>query len=70
LPGCRAEAAVVEDALRELERCRIETIMGLVERGEQPPIPRQPLTTSDPLWTVRDLGLSERVVKLLENSDQ
>ncbi|QOZ25047.1 hypothetical protein [Bradyrhizobium sp. CCBAU 51753] len=65
LPGCTAEAAVVEDALRQLERRRIEIIVGLVEQGKQPPIPRQPLTASDPLWTAQDLGLSERVAALL-----
>ncbi|NEV02064.1 hypothetical protein [Bradyrhizobium uaiense] len=65
LPGCTAEAAVVEEALRELERRRIELIVGLVEEGKQPPIPRQPLAASDPLWTAQDLGLSDRVAALL-----
>ena len=65
LPGCRAEGTVVEDALKELERQRIETIVSLVEQGKEPPIPRQPLTTSDPLWTVGELGLSGRVAALL-----
>ncbi len=65
LPGCTAEAAVVEEALRELERRRIELIVGLVEEGKQPPIPRKPLTASDPLWTAHDLGLSDRVATLL-----
>ncbi|VIO78015.1 hypothetical protein CI1B_71990 [Bradyrhizobium ivorense] len=65
LPGCTAEAAVVEDALSELERRRIEIIVSLVEEGKQPPIPRQSLTASDPLWTAQDLGLSERVAALL-----
>lgn len=65
LPGCTAEAAVVEDALRELERRRIELIVGLVEEGKQPPVPRQPLAASDPLWTAQDLGLSDRVAALL-----
>jgi predicted RNase H-like HicB family nuclease len=65
LPGCTAEAAVVEDALRELERRRIEVIVSLVEGGKQPPIPRPPLTASDPLWTAQDLGLSGRVAALL-----
>ncbi|MEY9248518.1 hypothetical protein [Bradyrhizobium elkanii] len=63
--GCTAEAAVVEEALRELERRRIELIVGLVEEGKQPPIPRKPLTASDPLWTAHDLGLSDRVATLL-----
>ncbi|MGC2778976.1 MAG: hypothetical protein WA418_25430 [Bradyrhizobium sp.] len=69
LPGCAAEAAVVEHALRDLERRRIDIIVGLVEQGRQPPIPRQPLATSDPLWTVRDLGLSERVARLLTTAN-
>ncbi|MCC8977403.1 hypothetical protein [Bradyrhizobium acaciae] len=65
LPACTAEAAVVEEALRELERRRIELIVGLVEEGKQPPIPRQPLAASDPLWAAQDLGLSDRVAALL-----
>jgi predicted RNase H-like HicB family nuclease len=65
LPGCTAEGVVIEDALKDLERQRIEMIVGLVEAGKQPPIPRQPLATSDPFWTARDLGLSARVTALL-----
>lgn len=65
LPGCTAEGVVVEDALKDLERLRIEMIVGLVKAGKQPPIPRQPLATSDPFWTARDLGLSARVTALL-----
>jgi predicted RNase H-like HicB family nuclease len=65
LPGCTAEGFVVEDALRELERRRIEMIVSLVESGREPPIPRKPLLASDPLWTVHDLGLSTRVAALL-----
>jgi predicted RNase H-like HicB family nuclease len=68
LPGCIAEGAVVEDVLQELEQRRIEMIVGLVEAGQQPPIPRKPLATLDPLWTVRDLGLSARVAALLGNA--
>jgi hypothetical protein len=65
LPGCTAEGVVVEDVLRDLERRRIEMIVGLVEAGKRPPIPRQPLASSDPLWTARDLGLSDRIAALL-----
>lgn len=65
LPGCTAEAAVVEDALKVLERRRIEIIVSLAEAGKEPPIPRKPLAASDPLWTIRDLGLSGRVTALL-----
>lgn|SRR5438477_2310469 len=66
LPGCTAEGCVLEDALRELERRRIEMIVSLAEAGKQPPIPRKPLTALDPLWTVRDLGLTARVAALLQ----
>ena len=66
LPGCAAEGFVVEDALEELERRRIEMIVSLVEAGKEPPIPRKPLLASDPLWAVRELGLSARVAALLE----
>ncbi|BAM88156.1 conserved hypothetical protein [Bradyrhizobium oligotrophicum S58] len=69
LQGCAAEGAVVEHALRDLERRRIDIIVGLVEQGRLPPIPRQPLATSDPVWTVRDLGLSERVTARLTTSN-
>jgi predicted RNase H-like HicB family nuclease len=65
LPGCTAEGAVVEEALRDLERRRIEIIVSLAEEGKEPPIPRKPLAASDPLWTARDLGLSGRVAALL-----
>ena len=68
LPGCTAEGFVVEDVLRELERRRIEMIVSLVEAGKEPPVPRKPLTESDPLWTVRDLGLSTRIAALLEGA--
>jgi hypothetical protein len=68
LPGCTAEGFIVEDVLKELEQRRIEIIVGLVEEGKQPPVPRRPLAASDPLWTVRDLGLSARVAALLESA--
>jgi predicted RNase H-like HicB family nuclease len=68
LPGCTAEGRVVEDALEELERRRIEMIVSLVEAGKEPPIPRKPLLASDPLWTVHDPGLSARVSALLASA--
>jgi len=70
LPGCAAEGVVVEDVLRELERRRIEMIVSLVEAGRQPPMPRKPLLTTDPLWTARDLGLSARIDALLASPAQ
>lgn len=65
LPGCIAQGAVIEDALKDLERRRIEMIVSLVEEGKEPPIPRRPLAASDPLWTANDLGLADRVAALL-----
>ena len=70
LPGCTAEGLVVEDVLRDLERRRIEMVVSLVEEGKEPPIPRQPLTASDPLWTAHDLGMSGRVIALLANTSK
>jgi predicted RNase H-like HicB family nuclease len=70
LPGCIAEGLVVEEVLTELEQLRIEMIVSLVEAGKEPPIPRQPLAASDPLWIVRDLGLSARIAALLENTTE
>jgi hypothetical protein len=68
LPGCAAEGFGVEDVLRDLERRRVEMIVSMVEAGEEPPVPRKPLAASDPLWTAKELGLSARVVALLESS--
>jgi predicted RNase H-like HicB family nuclease len=68
LPGCSASGSVVEDTLRQLERRRIEIIVELVEAGRTPPVPRQPLTETDPLWTIRDLGLPVRIAALLMDS--
>lgn len=65
LPGCIASGSVVEEALKRLERRRVEIIVELVEAGQQPPVPRKPLTDTDPLWTARDLGLSARIAALL-----
>lgn len=65
LPGCTAEAPVVEDALRELERRRIEMIVSLVQAGRKPPVPRKPLAAADPLWAAQDLGVSDRVAALV-----
>jgi predicted RNase H-like HicB family nuclease len=70
LPGCSAEGLVVEDVLKELEQRRVEMIVDLVEAGKQPPIPRKPLTNSDPLWAVRDPELSARIAALLGNVKQ
>jgi predicted RNase H-like HicB family nuclease len=68
LPGCSADGLVVEEVLKEIEQRRIETIVGLVEAGNKPPIPRKPLPGSDPLWTIRDPLLLARIAALLESA--
>jgi hypothetical protein len=68
LPGCTAEGFLLEDVLRDLERRRIEMVVGLVEAGRKPPVPRKPLAASDPLWIARDLGLSARLASVLARS--
>jgi len=68
LPGCTAEGFLLEHVLEDLERRRIEIIVGLVEAGEAPPVPRKPLAASDPLWIAKELGVSDRVAALLQSS--
>ena len=68
LEGCMADGVVVEDVLKELERQRVEMIVNLVEQGKTPPVPRTPLSASDPLWTAQDLGLAARVAALVGKS--
>src|SRR5260370_7654188 len=46
LPGCTAESAVVEDALSQLERKRIEIIIQMVREARSPPVPHHPLRPS------------------------
>jgi hypothetical protein len=68
LPGCSAEAPVVEDALHLLERMRIEMIVQMVREGRPPPRPRPPLGDCDPVWVAKRAGLSDEIVDLI-NSD-
>jgi hypothetical protein len=68
LPGCCAEAPVVEDALHLLERKRIEMIVQMVGEGRPPSRPRPPLRDCDPTWVARRAGLSDEIVALI-NSD-
>jgi hypothetical protein len=66
LPGCAAESLVVEDALRLLERMRIEMIVRMVGEGRTPPVPRPPLQDSDPAWIAKQAGLSNEIVALID----
>jgi hypothetical protein len=69
LPGCTAEAAVVEDALCELERKRIELIGRMVREGHRPPVPRAPLSDCDPAWVAKQVGVAEDLIALIERDD-
>lgn len=66
LPGCSAEALVVEEALLALERRRIETIVRMVSRGSPPPVPRPPLRDCDPAWVARQAGLPDDIIALID----
>jgi hypothetical protein len=66
LPGCSAEAFVVEEALRLLERRRIEMIVRMVGEGRLPPVPRPPLRDCDPAWVARQAGLSNDIIALID----
>src|SRR5258708_8684054 len=65
LPGCVAESALVEDALSELERKRIEIIIDMVGQGRSPPVPRPPLRDCDPAWVAKEVGVSRELVALI-----
>jgi hypothetical protein len=66
LPGCSAESVVVEDALRLLERKRIEMIVRMVGEGHPPPLPRPPLGDCDPVWVAKQAGLSDEITALID----
>jgi hypothetical protein len=69
LPGCVAEAAVVEEALAQLERKRIEMIVRMIGDGDLPPTPRPPLSDSDPLWVARQVGVAADCISLIEQDE-
>jgi hypothetical protein len=66
LSGCVAEAAVVEDALSQLERKRIEMIVRMVRDGRAPTAPRPPLSDSDPIWIAKQVGVADEDISLIE----
>jgi hypothetical protein len=69
LPGCVAESAVVEDALSQLERKRIEIIIRMVGGGRSPPVPRPPLLGCDPVWVAKKVGVSRNLVALIDRDE-
>jgi hypothetical protein len=66
LPGCTAQSLVVEDALQQLERMRIEMIIAMVGNGQPPPVPRPPLQNCDPAWVAGQAGLSDEIIALID----
>ena len=69
LPECTAESAVVEDALCQLERRRIEMIVRMVSDGRAPPVPRPPLRDCDPAWVAREVGVAPEMIELIDRCD-
>jgi hypothetical protein len=65
LPGCATEGAVIEEALRRLERLRIETVVAMVDAGRPPPVPRPPLAHCDPLWIAQEAGVPAPIIALI-----
>lgn len=56
-----AEHEDVEQALLELERLRITEVMNRLRAGDPPPVPRDPLETTDQGWWARHLGVGALV---------
>jgi hypothetical protein len=69
LPGCSAESLSLEDGLRILDRNRIETIIALLQRGEEPPVPRPPLMSCDPIWLAAEADLAPETVALIDRNE-
>jgi predicted RNase H-like HicB family nuclease len=44
LPDCHVEAATAIEAMDNLEDLRVAIIVDMLSRGEEPPVPRPPLT--------------------------
>jgi len=68
LPGCSAEALVVEEALMALERLRIETIVRMVGEGRPSPVPRPPLRDCNPAWVARQAGVASDIIALIDRN--
>lgn len=69
LPGCRAESANLESAVRQLERLRIITIVRLLDDGKLPPVPRPPLTSGDPLWVATQCDVPADILTRIQRNE-
>jgi predicted RNase H-like HicB family nuclease len=64
LQGCVVEAFSIVDAMERLEDMRVQTIVNLLKAGQEPPTPREPLSSGTS-------GLSERTLQeLLQRAGQ
>ncbi|MGE3993832.1 hypothetical protein [Pseudorhodoplanes sp.] len=68
LPDCRAESPMIETALEQLERRRVECILEILRSGRLPPVPREPLADCDPEGVLVRLGFGAQVTELLDLS--
>ena len=62
LGDCAAESATLEAALWQLERQRVLTIVGMLDEGKVPTVPRPPLGSSDPIWTAEQSNVPPGIV--------
>jgi hypothetical protein len=69
LGDCVAESPSLETALHELERRRLLAIIGLLDRGQVPPVPRPPLRSSDPLWIAEHSDMPADVLSRIRQDD-
>jgi predicted RNase H-like HicB family nuclease len=69
LPDCVEQAATIEEAIDNLERRRIEVIVGMLRMGTPPSVPRQPLESSRPDWLIAYYGLQDELVDLLDQDE-
>lgn len=68
LPDCEAESALIETALEQLERRRIERILDILRSGALPPVPRPPLPDCDPEGVLARAGFDNEIIRLLDLS--
>ncbi len=66
LPDCRVEGSDIVDALRALERRRIEVVVRMLRQGAPPPVPRPPFEGADPEGLLARHGLHAELAPLLD----
>ncbi len=69
LPDCSAESPRLETALTQLEQRRILTIVRMLDAGQNPPIPRPPLASSDPVWIAEQTDLPAEIAGRIRRTD-